>query len=249
MHAVVGVVVSLKKKRFKQVPPTCVDCFEPRGLLCLRAHNAKAPLSVGGFFADEQKIALGLFEFSTCFDFAGSELCDAGSFFENRAPFDGVGEQHGVDFALLDDRVCIGANARVEKEFLDVAQPYLATVDEVVALAVAKKATCNINNLGVDVEGARSARRIVVVVIVNKRVFESQRDGRTAHRFSRSASCENYIHHRFTAKTLCAPFAKDPFDCVDDVALATTVWANNSNYWLVEVEFGFVSETLETRER
>jgi hypothetical protein len=69
-------------------------------------------------------LVLGPLQLPDRLDAALLVLRDARGFFEDDAPLLRVGQQHRVDLALLDDRVGVGADARVHEELADVAQPH-----------------------------------------------------------------------------------------------------------------------------
>ncbi len=62
-------------------------------------------------------------------------LRDAGRFLDQHAPIGGPRREDQPDLALLDDRVGLGAQAGVHQQFVDVPEPALGAVNQVLALA------------------------------------------------------------------------------------------------------------------
>jgi len=65
----------------------------------------------------------------------GLEPADAGGLFDDVATVQRLGRKDLTDAALLDDGVGLRAEARSHEKVLDVAQPRLAAIDQVLALA------------------------------------------------------------------------------------------------------------------
>ena len=84
-----------------------------------------------------QEIAARLLELSLRQALLELVLRDSRGFFDQAPPVLGLGREHLVDAALLDDRVRAHAEAGAEELVLDVAQADLLVVQEVLALAVA----------------------------------------------------------------------------------------------------------------
>ncbi len=165
------VVVLMEGQRGAQGAELAIEFLEGAGLGGLTLHEAEAALGGIELFAGADEVGLGAFELALGFDLAGLVLGDAGGFLEDDAAFLGAGQEHGVDLALLDDAVGVGADAGVHEELADVAEAGLFAVDEVFAGAVAVEAAFDFDLVGVDGEPALGADVVLDGAVVLEEGF------------------------------------------------------------------------------
>ena len=131
-------IVELVERQMRsQMSVSTVEFLKATSLFGLPADDAQPPLRACELFTNADKVDFGAFEFAFGFLAANLEACDTRSFFQNSATLHGVGLQHRRNPALLDDRICIGADTGIQKEFLDVAQADFVAIDEIIAAAIA----------------------------------------------------------------------------------------------------------------
>ena len=131
-----------------------VELPESAGLGCLALDDAQAALGGLELLAGEDEVRLRAPELALGLDASLLVAGDARGLLEDGAALLGAGQEHGVDLALLDDGVGVGADAGVEEEVADVAEAGAPGVDEVLALAVAVEAALDLDDVGVDGQGA-----------------------------------------------------------------------------------------------
>ena len=252
-----------------------VEQLELASLLSLPSHDSQASLGVVQLRARALEVALGPLELALGFNAALAVFGDARRLFEDDPSFLRRGEQHAVDLALLDDRVRIGADARVHEQLADIAHPRTLAVDEVRALAVAVELPLDLDLVGLDRKHPASTRRTralrrgvghepgvmfgLVSIIefdlnglgvrVDDRVLETQRHACHAGRRSSGRAREDHVDHFFAAEALARALAEHPLDRIDDVALAAAVGPDDAGHSVVEVELRPIGKRLESLHR
>ena len=143
-------VVGLEGDGRAQGAPARVEVPEAPRLLGLALHDLEAAFRGRQLLAHQHQVLLGVVELALRLHLAGAELRDARGLLQDPAALHRGRAQHGIDLALLDDRVGVVADAGVEEQLLDVAQADLAAVDEVLAAAVGMQAPGHLDLVGVD---------------------------------------------------------------------------------------------------
>ena len=184
----------------------------------------------------KRQVLLSSIELSDRFLLADLEPAYPGGLFEDRTPLDGVGLEHDVHLALLDDRVGVGADAGVQEQVTHVAQTDPLLVDQVLAGPVAVELTGDIDGIGIQ-------RQLPPVAIVVG-VVERQGDRRHSGRLSGHRAVENHVEHGPTAKALGGLLAENPFDRVNYIGFTAAVGAYDSGDRCIENDVGAVSERL-----
>ena len=271
VQAALELVEEIEREFAAQESLARIELLEPPCLVGLPAHDAQAPLGVGKLLARGDEVLLGALELARRLDLPHAEAGHACGLLEDRAPLDRIREQHRVDLALLDDRVGVVADARVEEKVADVLETDLAGVDEVVALAVGSEAAGDLDEIGVDRKPAVANRLAIndafdrlaclgIDLVVEERrvvpapldrlreerVLEAERHARHARGLARGAACKDDIEHGAAAKALRAAFAEHPLDGVDDIRLAAAVGTHDARDGGIETELRGIRKALET---
>jgi hypothetical protein len=202
-------------------------------------------------------------------------LRDAGGFLDQMASIGRARAQDHPDLALLDDRVSLRAEARVHQELVDVPQPAVLAVNQVLALAGAVEAACDLDVAGrrLDEVGDVRHRQMAVAVTVTVAVTVAVRVGRRgrlervhlrqqrrrqrdatqpqlhlggAGRLARVAAAEDDVFHLLAAQAPGALLPQHPGERVGDVALAAPVRADNGGHAVVEGKLRAIGEGLES---
>ena len=220
---------------------------------------------------DAREILLGGFELQLGRPAPRLVFRDAGGFFDQHAPIGRPRGQNQPDLALLDDGVGLGPQPRVHQQFVNVSEPALGAVNEVLALTrtiepahqldiaaggpeLGKHGLGRREDLGgglavpvVAVAVGVSVAVPVAVAVVGPRrhAAESQADFGGAGRLARVAAAEDDVFHLLAAEALGALLAKHPRDRVGDVALAAPVGADNGRHALIEGELGAIGKGFE----
>jgi hypothetical protein len=160
-------------------------------------------------------------------------LRDAGGLLEDRAAFLRLGRQNLVDLALRHDRVRGPADARVHEKLLDVLEPDVAAVEEIIAAAVARDAAGDLDLV------ERGAELFLAV-------GQEQGDLAKLQRLAAVGALENDVLHLAPAQGLGALFPEHPADRVGDVALAAPVGADHRRDTAVEPQLGGVGKAFES---
>jgi hypothetical protein len=239
-------VVRLERDGRPQLAEPPFELTVSPGLGGLALDDLEPSLGAGQLLADADEVDLRPLELPLRLDLPRLEAGDARRLLEDRPPLDGVGGQHAVHAALLDDRVGVGADAGVEEQLLDVLEPALPAVDQVLAAAVAVQAPGDVDRLGVVVQ--QTPRRLVRLGGVLDGVVEGQRDRRRPDGLPGSRAGEDDVHHRVAAKALGGALPEHPLDRVDDVRLAAAVGADDARDRGVELELGGIRERFEARD-
>ena len=110
--------------------------------LLIPPRPARLPLQRAALFLDlehdvidARQVQLRRFELQLRRPAAGLVVGDAGGFLDQLAAVGRTRAQNEPDLALLDDRVRLGAQARIHQQIVDVAQTAHLTVDQVFAVA------------------------------------------------------------------------------------------------------------------
>jgi hypothetical protein len=140
----------------------------------------------------------------------GVVLRDPGGLVEERAPVLGLGADHLVDAALVDDRVAVAAEPGVQEHLANVAQTALRLVQEVLRLAGAEQAARD-RDLG-ELDRQEGVR-----------VVERQRDLGHRQRRALGGSREDHVRHRVRAQGLPRHLAEAPAHRFHHVRLAAAV--------------------------
>jgi len=202
----------------------------------LTLQRGKVPVDLGDDVTDPQQVLRGKLHLSLGLLLPALELRDARGLLDEKAPVLGLRADDEADLALLHDRVSLRARTRAEEQIGDVAKAHGGLVDEVFALAAA-------------VQAPRDGDLGVVLVFKGQFaggvVLERERDLGEVVRRTRLAAIEDHVLHRTAPEVPGALLAHAPPDGVDDVGFAATVWADDAQDIVVEVQHGTVHERLE----
>jgi len=127
-----------------------IEFHEAFRLLRLASHNPKPPFRTSQLLANHHEVPLGCFQLACRFFLSGAELRHTRGLFEYRSALGGIGLEQRSHFALLNDGVSIGADARVHEKFLDVAQPHLTAIDQVLRPSIAVEAARDFHFIRID---------------------------------------------------------------------------------------------------
>ena len=272
-QALAQIVVLVERERHADRAVLVVERLETLGLGGLSFHDPQAPLGVLELLAGLGQVHLGLVELARCLDPALLVPRDARGFLEDRPALLRAGQQHRVDLALLDDRVGVGPDARVEEQLADVAESHPLVVNQVLARAVAVEAALDKDLVGLDRQAPAAASRaallaprlgILVALVflervaqgqfdqfgvgVDDRVVEPERHRGQARGGASGRAGEDDVDHLLAAEGFARPLAQHPFDGIDDIGLAAAVGPDNARDVVVKGELGAVREGLETVE-
>ena len=206
---------------------------------------------------------------------AGLVLGDPGGFLDQLAAIGRPRAENHPDLALLDDGVGLGAQPGVHQQFVDVAQPAVSAVDEVLALARAiepaghldiahrldgiegqRRAASGVGQMPVVVAGTVA---VAVAVAVDGGLWDPgvgarrQRDAAQPQRHLRRpgrlagvAAAEDDVFHLVAAQALGALLTEHPGERVGDIALAAAVGADDGGDAAVEGQLGAIGKRLES---
>ena len=210
------------------------------GVLLITSRFARLELDAAQSFfnlfddvPNTEQILLDAFELSLGFLASGLVLGDPGGFLEDPSSLERVGLEQGIDLSLLDHRIRIRAEPRVEKQLSDVLQANRLFVQHVFALAAS-------------VQAPRHRDLVLIDRQASGRVVEHEIDLRHARTLTRSGTGEDDVGHLATAQALGRLGAEDPLDRVHDVAFPAAVGPDDAGDALVEVKLGAIREALET---
>ena len=144
------VLVLIERECHAQRSQLGIQRDELPGLGCLPFHGAQAALGAGQLLARHGEVRIGALELAFGLDPPLLVAGDSGRLLEDRAALLRRGHQHRVDLPLLDDRVRIRPDARVQEQIADVPEPGPLAVDEVLARAVAVQSAFDLDVIGVD---------------------------------------------------------------------------------------------------
>ena len=140
-----------------------------------------------------------------------------------------------LDVVLVDDRVRVDGQTCRGEHVDQVAAADACAVEEEVALAVAFHSSLDRDFLVVDRQPAGA-------------VVEDHRDlGEGGSGASLAARVDNLLH-LLAAEVARLAGAKDPFNGVDDVRLARTVWADDGGHSAVELDLGLPGKRFEAQQ-
>ena len=183
----------------------------PRGARGLPLQGGAGPVDLADDVGEAQEVRARLLHLQLGLPFPDLVLRDAGRLLDQAPPVLGLRREDQLDLLLLDDRIGTDAETRPEKEVLDVAQPALPSVQDVVALAVAG-----------DAAGDRHLAAGVGPVVGAARLQGQHHLGHS-DRLSPGGAVEDHVLHRRPAEALGRLLAEDPLDGVRDVRLAGAV--------------------------
>ena len=103
-----------------------------------------------------KKVRFGRFQFAQRLALLRFVFCDAGRFFENRAPIFRTRAQDQVDLALFHHRVGAAPHSGVGEQILNVAQAAGRFVQEIFGVSVAINAPRHANVVPIDSEIVRA---------------------------------------------------------------------------------------------
>ena len=142
-------VVLLKGNRAAQTSPALLKQLIFFRLLGLAAHNAQSSFNANQLFAHRHKMPLRQIQLARGLMLARTKSRHARGFLQNSSPLNGLGAQHGVNFALFNDAIRVVANARVKKQFTDVAQSNLLGVHQIFTAAIGPKPALHLHFIAV----------------------------------------------------------------------------------------------------
>jgi hypothetical protein len=148
-------VVLIERDREPERRALVVELAEPPRLRRLPPHDPEPALGVLELLARADQVRLRPVELPLALDPALLELRDPRRFLEDRPPLHRAREQHRVDLALLDDRVRVRADPRVQEQIADVLQTRPLAVDQVLARPVAEQLALHRHLVGVHRQRAR----------------------------------------------------------------------------------------------
>ena len=206
------------------------------GDLGLPAERLELAAQLRGQVGQSGQVGLHRLELAKRLLLALAVLEHTGRFLDEAAAILRTRLQDRVELALSDDDVHLATDARVGEQFLDVQQPGRVAVDLVLARAVTEHPPGD-RDLGVvDRQGAVG-------------VVDRQGDLGAAERRARCRAGEDDVFHLAAAQRLRTLLAEHPGDCVDDVALARAVRADDGRDAGLETQRRRRCEGLEALER
>ncbi|MEZ4241958.1 MAG: hypothetical protein R3F59_38570, partial [Myxococcota bacterium] len=161
---------------------------------------------------------------------------DAGGLVDERAALLRGGRDHLVDLALLDERVQVVADARVEQQLDHVASAHARLVERVLGGARAVQAAAH---LDLGERGVLPRERRAVVG------HQRQHDLGVAHGLAIGGAGEDDVGHLAAAQALGGLLADAPLQRVHDVRLPAAVRPDDAGDPRTEVEGRAVGEGLE----
>ncbi len=150
LKATTDIVVLLEGERHAQGAVLGVELLESACLARLPFDQTQTALGGVELLACADEVCLGFLELPLRLDATQAVLRDARGFLEDDASLHRRREKHAINLALLDDRVRVGADARIEEEIANVLETCGAPVDDVLGLAVAEELAFNGDLVGVD---------------------------------------------------------------------------------------------------
>ncbi len=191
-------------------------------------------------------------------------LRDAGRLFDQLPTVGRTGTEDLSDFALLDDRVCLDAQARIHQEILDVAEPDGLAINQVFALARSIQPAHQFDVahdqrrllLHGDAAGDEQIAGSVCHRLDQRRFGNVPRDARgdtaqpqpdfgRTRRLAGIAAAEDDVLHAVAAQAFRALLAEYPGQRIDDVTFAAAVGPDNRGDAGVERELGPIRKALE----
>ncbi len=218
---------------------------------------------------DPRQVLLGSLELELRLPAPALVLGDAGRLFDQLAAIGRAGAEDLADLSLFDDRVGLDAQPGIHQQVLDVAEPAILAVDQVLAFTRTVETTHELDVLDDQrqlvlhrhggFETHASERQELTSRLDDRPGTAPLLAGRDARRDSgqlqphfrgggrlpRIAAAKNHVLHTIAAQALGALFAEDPGERVDDIALAAAVRPDDRRHPLVEGEFGAVRKALE----
>ena len=130
----------------------------PAGLAGLPLQRFHVPLHFIDDVAQADKIGLDSIEFVECGLLLGLVFTDAGGLFEDNSAFLRVGLKQDVYLALFDHRIGVVADSGAHEELLQITEPALGFVQEVLALSSPIKAARYPDLVVIDVQDVLGIR-------------------------------------------------------------------------------------------
>ena len=227
-----------------------------RGLALERIHLA------GDLFEDVEharEVLLGALQFGLGKTPAALVFRDPGRFFDHRAAVLRLGGKNLADTPLLDDRVAFRTKAAAHENVLDVAQPGLTAINEILAFTRPEQTPRNgdLARLGTRmVNDGMAARGVNFVNLVrfrrdllSQRVDQHHGYGSHPNRLPRLRSREDHVFHAGAAQTPSRLFTKHPADRIAEVRFAASVRTDHSGDPVaIESQLGTVTKRFKSLE-
>ena len=257
------------KQHFLPAAQLVAKALVPSGLGRLTLQAAALLVDFEDDVVDAREVLLRGLELQLGGTPPGLVLRDAGGFLDQHAPVRGTRRQDEPDLALLDDGVGLGAQPGVHQELVDVPEPALGAVDQVLALARSIEPSHQLHVAARGPElgqhgfgrrqhlGGRLAVSVVAIAVGvtvavsvpaaghGRHAAEAKADFGSPGRLARVAAAEDDVFHLLAAQALGTLLAEHPRDRIGDVALAAPVGADNRRHPLVEGQFGAIGKGFE----
>src|SRR5581483_1170697 len=205
---------------------------------------------------DAGEVLLRRFELQLRLAAARLVLRDPRGFFDQLAAIGGPRAEDHADLALLDDRVGLGAEARIHQQVVNVLQPADLPVNQVFAFTRAIQtprdfdfARDRLDDVFGNLRGLVCVMAIAVAIAIAVPIavravgdellveaVELQLHFGGGGRLARVAAVEDDVLHLVAAQALGALLAHHPRDGVGNVALAAPIRADNGGHTRVERE-------------
>ena len=207
--------------------------FPARGARGLPLQRGARAVDLRDDVREAQEVSARLLELHLGLTLADLVLRDAGGLLDEPAAILRLRREDQVDLLLLDDRVRAHAEAGAEEDLLHVLEARPLSVEDVVALAVARDASRD-DDLAARFGPLLAAARL-----------ERQRDLRHPERPPARGPVEDDVLHRRAAQALRRLLAEHPLHGVADVGLAGAVRADDRRDARRKRDGGLVHEGLE----
>ena len=205
------------------------------GLFRLTFDLAKGPLDLADDVLEAEQILPGVLELELRLVLACFVACDPSGFLEQCAAVNRARREDLADAALLDDRVCAGAETYFRKLVEDVLQTDRSSVEPVLRRARSEDPTS-------DFESAVGFLPVAVVGL------EDQSHFCRSCRLSRGGSGEDHVSHLLEPHQRSSLLSENPENGVDKVRFAAAVWTDDCRHLPRKGQFDLVREGFEAVE-
>ncbi len=208
----------------------------PRRARSLAPERDHVALDLGDDVGEPEQVALGLLELALGQPLLELVLRDARGLLDEAPAVLGLGREHLIDPALLDDGVGAHAETRPEELVLDVPEADLLVVEEVLALAVA-------------IDPAAHPQLALGVALLGVPVRSREGQDHLGHPEGPplGGAVEDDVVHRLAAKDARALLAQRPGHGVADVGFAAAVGADDGRDRAREGQIDLLVEGLKAR--
>ena len=141
------IVILIKRQRHAPCPQFAIKLDKLACLRRLAFHQPQPPLSAFKLFARHLQVRFGPLEPARCFNPPLLVLRYPRRFLKNHPPFLRTRHKHGINLALLDDRIRVRTHARIKEQLANVLESCRFAVDQIVAAPIAIQPPLNLHDV------------------------------------------------------------------------------------------------------